>query len=62
HNLSAVFCARAHGAPQAGSDAAQARAFDLDALPARLCFDHGLILRHYAAWRAGQRPAAPVQE
>lgn len=62
HNLSVVFCARAQGQPRAGSDAAQARAFALTAWPARLCFDHGLILRHYAAWRAGQRPAAPVQK
>ncbi len=62
HNLSAVFAARAWGAPRAGSDAARARVFALDNLPAPLCFDHALIIEHYRAWRAGLRPAAPAQE
>lgn len=61
HNLSAVFAARAGGEPQAGDDAAGVGVFALDKLPEALCFDHGLILAHYRKWRAGQRPAAPVQ-
>jgi len=62
HNLSVVFAARATGKPRGGDDAAEARAFALDRLPAALCFDHGLIMDHYQRWRAGLRPGAPVQE
>ncbi len=61
HNLSAVFAARAMGEPKAGDDAAGVGVFGLDELPEALCFDHGLILAHYRQWRAGLRPAAPVQ-
>jgi ADP-ribose pyrophosphatase YjhB (NUDIX family) len=61
HNLSAVFVARAQGQPQAGDDAARVGVFALDELPEPLCFDHALILQHYRQWRAGLRPAAPVQ-
>lgn len=61
HNLSAVFAARAQGEPRAGDDAARVGVFSLEALPVSLCFDHGLILEHYRRWRAGLRPAAPVQ-
>ncbi len=62
HNLSAVYVARAAGTPQAGDDAAGLGIFDPSRPPRPLCFDHGLILEHYLAWRRGQRPAAPVQE
>ncbi len=61
HNLSAVFVARADGAPAAGDDAAAARACDPSAPPGPLCFDHQQILAHYLQWRDGLRPAAPVQ-
>jgi 8-oxo-dGTP diphosphatase len=47
HNISMVFSASAAGAPAGGDDAAQARLFPLDALPADLCFDHGQILQDY---------------
>ena len=49
HTISQVFAARAHGAPVGGDDAAEARAFSLDALPEPLCFDHSRILSDYAA-------------
>ncbi|CAO0822322.1 8-oxo-dGTP diphosphatase [Desulfarculales bacterium] len=61
HNLSAVFVARAQGLPQAGDDAVGLGVFDPQDLPQPLCFDHGLILKHYLAWRRGLRAAAPVQ-
>lgn len=47
HNISMVFTARSQGELQAGDDAASARWFPLDALPTRLCFDHGKILEDY---------------
>jgi ADP-ribose pyrophosphatase YjhB (NUDIX family) len=62
HNVSAVFVARGHGQPRAGDDAAGLGVFAAQAAPRPLCFDHGLILEHYLAWRQGQRPAAPVQD
>lgn len=55
--LSAVFIGRASGAPAGADDAAEARVFPLDALPAPLAFDHGLILADYRCYRAdGRRP------
>ncbi len=45
HTLSAVFLGRADGEPAGGDDAAEARAFSWDALPAPVAFDHGEILR-----------------
>ncbi len=47
HNISLVFTANAQGSPTGGDDAAQARFFDLNALPTNLCFDHGQILQDY---------------
>jgi 8-oxo-dGTP diphosphatase len=44
HTLSAVFVARASGAPSGGDDAAQASAFAWDELPSPLAFDHAGIL------------------
>lgn len=44
HTLSAVFMGHAAGEPVGGDDAAVARAFAWDALPAPLCFDHAEIL------------------
>jgi len=44
HTMSTVFLGRAAGEPVGGDDAAEARAFPWDALPAPLCFDHAEIL------------------
>jgi ADP-ribose pyrophosphatase YjhB (NUDIX family) len=62
HTQTTVFAATAQGTPKAGSDAAGLKAFSLDSLPQTICFDHGLILEDYRKWRAGERPAAPIQE
>ncbi len=61
HTQTTVFAAQAAGEPASGSDAAGVALFGLDGLPAPLCFDHALILEHYRQWRAGRRPAAPIQ-
>lgn len=56
HTLSTVYLGRAEGEPQGADDAAEARAFPLDALPEPLCFDHATILADYRAYkRTGQR-------
>lgn len=47
HNISFVFTAEGGGKPRGGDDAARARLFSLDDLPAPLCFDHGKILADY---------------
>ncbi|MDT8441829.1 MAG: NUDIX hydrolase [Desulfuromonadales bacterium] len=47
HNISVVFTAAGHGTLLAGDDAAGARLFPLDDLPAMLCFDHSQILADY---------------
>jgi 8-oxo-dGTP diphosphatase len=57
HTVSTVFIGRAAGEPTGADDAAEARVFPLDALPAPIVFDHALILADYIAFRAtGQRP------
>ena len=59
HNISVVFIGRASGTPRGADDAATARVFALDALPAQLVFDHGQILDDYIQYRrTGQRPPA----
>lgn len=45
HNISFVFIAEGRGRLEGGDDAAQARLFNLDALPTPLCFDHETIIR-----------------
>jgi len=56
HTLSTVFIARARGEPRGGDDAAEARAFPLDQLPAPIVFDHAQILADYRRYRqTGQR-------
>jgi 8-oxo-dGTP diphosphatase len=56
HTVSTVYIGRAQGEPQGADDAAEARAFPLNALPPDLCFDHGTILSDYLAYkRTGQR-------
>jgi 8-oxo-dGTP diphosphatase len=55
--LSVVFIGRARGTPVGADDAAEARVYPLDALPAPLAFDHGLILSDYHRYRReGRRP------
>jgi 8-oxo-dGTP diphosphatase len=44
HTASVVFLGRAVGAPAGADDAAEARAFRWDELPAPLAFDHARIL------------------
>jgi 8-oxo-dGTP diphosphatase len=51
HTLSTVYIARADGEPQGADDAAEARAFPVDALPSPLCFDHGTIVSDYLTYR-----------
>ncbi|PTL77517.1 NUDIX hydrolase [Vitiosangium sp. GDMCC 1.1324] len=56
HTLSTVYIGRATGEPVGSDDAAEARAFPVDALPRELCFDHGTILADYLTYkRTGQR-------
>ena len=56
HTLSVVFIAGAHGTPVGADDAAEARAFQPDALPEPLAFDHGRIVQDYLHYRAtGER-------
>lgn len=55
--LSTVYVAVAEGSPVAGDDAAEARLFGEDDLPAPLAFDHSAILADYFRFRkTGQRP------
>lgn len=56
HTISTVYIGWAEGAPRGGDDAAEARAFPLDALPPDLCFDHGTIVADFIAFkRTGKR-------
>ncbi|MFK8003899.1 MAG: NUDIX domain-containing protein [Polyangiales bacterium] len=59
HNLSVVYVGRAEGTPTGGDDAAQARVFALDALPAPLCFDHELIIEDYRRFLASGKQPPP---
>ena len=59
HTVGLVFIARATGQPVGGDDAAEARVFALDALPADIPFDHPLIIEDYRRYRKGLgRPPA----
>ena len=49
HTVSVVFTATATGQPAGGDDAAEARVFAVDALPADMAFDHEAIIRDYRA-------------
>lgn len=56
HTMTTVYIAKARGEPQGADDAAEARAFPLDALPRPLAFDHGAILEDYRRYkRTGER-------
>lgn len=57
HTVSTVYVGRASGTPVGGDDAAEARVFPLDALPAPLAFDHAEIIADYVRFRCdGTRP------
>jgi 8-oxo-dGTP diphosphatase len=51
HTISTVYVGRATGRPIGGDDAAEARAFPIDALPPDLAFDHAAILADYRRFR-----------
>lgn len=51
HTVSTVFVAAAAGEPAAADDAAEARVFAPDTLPAPLAFDHAQILDDYFTQR-----------
>lgn len=53
YTVSAVFIGRAAGRPAGGDDAAEARAFPLNALPPDITFDHPTIIEDYRRFRAG---------
>jgi 8-oxo-dGTP diphosphatase len=57
HTISTVFIGWAEGDPKAGDDAADAKAFSLDAIPtAELVFDHATIVNDYLTYkRTGKR-------
>lgn len=55
HTISTVYLAKANGEPKGADDAAEARAFDLDALPP-LVFDHEEIVQDVIRYlRTGER-------
>ena len=57
HTIGTVYIGRASGTPRAGDDAALARIFTADALPAPIAFDHAQILADYFRYkRTGVRP------
>jgi 8-oxo-dGTP diphosphatase len=47
HTVSVVFIASAEGIPVGGDDAAEARVFDIRALPHDIAFDHRQIMQDY---------------
>ncbi len=56
HTISTVYIGWAEGTPRGSDDAAEAKAFHLDAVPADLVFDHGTIVADYLAYkRTGKR-------
>ncbi len=56
HTISTVYIGWAEGEPVGADDAAEAKAFGLDAIPKDLCFDHGTIVSDYLIYkRTGKR-------
>jgi len=53
YTISTVFIGRASGQPVGSDDAAEARAFPLDGMPAEIAFDHPTIIADYRRLRAG---------
>lgn len=59
HTVSTVFIARASGTPRGGDDAARCLVCAPSELPARLVFDHAVIVSDYFAYKqTGKRPPA----
>jgi ADP-ribose pyrophosphatase YjhB (NUDIX family) len=57
HTISTVYLATAQGTPAGGDDAAEARLFGEQGLPAPLAFDHANILADYFRFKkTGRRP------
>ncbi len=56
HTISAVYYATGRGIPSAADDAANLKICALDALPEKLCFDHGRILADYTRVVTGNAP------
>lgn len=57
YTMTVVFVGQAEGEPVGDDDAAEARAFALDALPSPIVFDHAEIIADYVHFRAtGVRP------
>ncbi|MDP6935292.1 MAG: NUDIX hydrolase [Myxococcota bacterium] len=61
HTVSAVFTGHAQGTPLGADDAAEARVFQLDALPSPIVFDHQRILADYSRWLEGGGLPRPEQ-
>ena len=51
HTVSIVFIASAEGDPVGGDDAAEARVFDVNALPTEIAFDHRQLIQDYLEQR-----------
>ncbi len=51
HHVTVVFLAEASGEPEGGDDAAEARIFDRQRLPAPIAFDHAAILDDFIRGR-----------
>ena len=52
HTVTAVYIATAGGSPRAADDARNVRCFSTDQLPAKLAFDHNLVLQDYLNFKA----------
>ena len=59
HTLTVVYTATAEGTPVGLDDAAEARIFNLDALPSPIVFDHQQIIDDYRSWISSGRLPAP---
>lgn len=51
HTVTAVYVARATGAPAAADDAKDCQVFSIEALPHLLAFDHAQVLSDYLRYR-----------
>ncbi len=51
HTVTAVYIAQAHGIPVAADDAKNCQMFNIDQLPAKLAFDHDLVLSDYQHYK-----------